>query len=294
VVHVQAHFAVGRTALRVAGEHGVPVIATNHFLPENLLGYAPIPKALRAPIAGLAWRDLVRVYRNAQIVTAPTPRGVELLAAHGLPGRPRAVSCGIDLTHYAARRTTVAARSISVLFVGRLDEEKNVDELIRALALVPDVRAEIVGDGARRERLIALAHTLGVLSRVRFRGFVSEQDLVRAYQEADVFCMPGTAELQSLATMEAMAAGLPVIAADAMALPHLVQPRVNGLLYQPGHVEQLAAGISELSRDTAARAAMGQAGRRMVAMHDIDRTLDAFDGIYREVIEAGPTSALAA
>jgi glycosyltransferase involved in cell wall biosynthesis len=61
VVHVQAHFAVGRSALRVAGKHGVPVIATNHFMPENLLGYAPIPKALRAPIARLAWRDLVRV-----------------------------------------------------------------------------------------------------------------------------------------------------------------------------------------------------------------------------------------
>jgi glycosyltransferase involved in cell wall biosynthesis len=99
--------------------------------------------------------------------------------------------------------------------------------------VVPDVRAAIFGAGARRERLIALADTLGVHSRVRSCGFLSEQDLVRAYQEADVFCIPLPAELQSLATTEATAAELPVIAADAMALPQLVQSRVNGLLYQP-------------------------------------------------------------
>jgi glycosyltransferase involved in cell wall biosynthesis len=264
----------------------VPVIATNHFMPENLIGYAPIPQSLQAPLARLAWRDLVRVYRHAQIVTAPTPRAAQLLVTNGLPGRPRAVSCGIDLPHYAAHRTTPASGSTSVLFVGRLDQEKNVDELIRAVARVPGVRAEIVGDGACRERLTALAGDLGVQARVRFHGFVTDQELVRAYQGADVFCMPGTAELQSLATMEAMAAGLPVIAADAMALPHLVQPGINGMLYQPGHVEQLAAAISELAADPTARAALGRGSRRVIAAHDIDDTLDAFEDIYREAIDA--------
>lgn len=82
--------------------------------------------------------------------------------------------------------------------------------------------------------------------RVRFHGFVPEDDLVAAYARASVFCMPGIAELQSLVTLEAMAAGNPVIAADAMALPHLVRPGRNGWLFQPGNVGELATHLTTL------------------------------------------------
>jgi glycosyltransferase involved in cell wall biosynthesis len=281
VVHVQSHFGVGRATLRAATERGIPVVATNHFMPENLLGYAPIPRRLRASVARWAWRDLVRVYRRAWVVTAPTPRAAALLTANGLPGEPLAISCGIDLDHYRAGRTSPPAAGTTVLFVGRLDKEKNVDELIRAVALLrPDVRLEIVGDGACRASLTAIAGGLGMLARTRFHGFVSDHDLVAAYQRADVFCMPGTAELQSLATMEAMAAGLPVIAANAMALPHLVHPGVNGFLYPPGNVPLLAAALAELADDPSGRAAMGEASRKFIAGHDIQHTLDAFEDLY--------------
>jgi glycosyltransferase involved in cell wall biosynthesis len=283
LVHVQSHFTIGRAVLKAASERGIPAIATNHFMPENLLGYAPVPRSLRGPLARWAWRDLVRVYRQAQIVTAPTPRAVQLLEANGLPGSAQAVSCGIDIEHYTSDREDVPTTGTSVLFVGRLDKEKNIDHLIRAVATLPDVRAELVGDGACRESLIALADSLGVRDRIRFHGFVSDEDLVRAYQRCDMFCMPGTAELQSLATMEAMAAGRPVIAANAMALPHLVHPGVNGFLYPPGDVERLAAGIATLARDTAIRAEMGLASRKIIAGHEIGRTLEVFEGAYREV-----------
>ncbi|CAM3320343.1 glycosyltransferase [Kibdelosporangium persicum] len=276
IVHVQSHFPVGRAVLRAARRHGIPVIATNHFMPENLLGYVRIPRPLRAAAIRWAWRDLVKVFQAAQLVTAPTPRAVDLLTANGLPGSPRAISCGIDLGHYPARQTN----GKQVLFVGRLDEEKNVHELIRAVARLPEIRAEIVGDGACRAKLTALAESLGVSDRVEFRGFVSDEELVRAYQRADLFCMPGTAELQSLATMEAMAAGLPVVVADAMALPHLVEPGVNGFRYPPGNVALLAVAIDEVFRDPSVTAAMGEASREMIAVHDIGRTLATFEDVY--------------
>ena len=281
VVHVQSHFAVGRAVVHAATARGLPVIATNHFMPENLLGYAPIPRPLRAPLARWAWRDLVRVYSRAQVVTAPTPRAARLLTANGLPGDPLAISCGIDLGHYPARRTAATGSDTTVLFVGRLDQEKNVDQLIRAVAVLPDVRLEIVGDGACRKRLTTLANDLGAQSRVHFHGFVPDDELVAAYQRADVFCMPGTAELQSLATMEAMAAGLPVVAADAMALPHLARPGVNGFLYPPGNVTLLAAALVALVDHPIARAVMGRASRKIIAEHDIRHTLDDFEGLYR-------------
>lgn len=285
VVHVQSHFGVGRTLIAAARRAGVPVVATNHFMPENLVGYAPLPGRVAAGLSRLAWRDLVRVFRKAGIVTAPTPRAVQLLRENGLDGTILPVSCGLDLRRFAqpsARRVNGGAR---VLFVGRLDAEKNVDVLLRALSLLPErppVTAEIVGDGSRRRELEDLARELGVSGSVVFRGLVDDRELLDAYARCDVFCMPGTAELQSLATMEAMAAGKPVVAADAMALPHLVRHGVNGLLFPPGDAPALAVALGSVLGDPVTLARMGEAGREIVAGHDITATLDAFEALYRD------------
>ena len=175
----------------------------------------------------------------------------------------------------------------TVLFVGRLDQEKRVDELIRAMAALPaDLPAalEIVGDGARRADWTALAAGLGIGERVRFRGFVSEEELLQAYAGAAVFCMPGVAELQSIATLEAMAAGTPVVAADAMALPHLVRPGRNGWLYRPGNVTELSTRLAALLRDPGLRRRMGAASRELVAAHAFENTLDTFESVYHRVL----------
>jgi phosphatidylinositol alpha 1,6-mannosyltransferase len=99
--------------------------------------------------------------------------------------------------------------------------------------------------------------------------------------------MPGAAELQSLATMEAMAAGRPVVAADAMALPHLVRHGHNGWLYPPGDISALAARLASLLADPARRAAMGAASRQLIAGHSSDATVTRFEALYHQVLSAG-------
>ncbi|MEU6408339.1 glycosyltransferase [Microbispora sp. NPDC046933] len=282
VVHIQSHFAVGRTLITAAQRRGVPVVATNHFMPENLVRYTRLPGRLADAACGLLWRDFVRVFRRADIVTAPTPRAVQLMHRHGLVGTALAVSCGLDLRRFAQPAAKKEDQGLRVLFVGRLDAEKNVHELLRALALLPAVTAEIVGHGSRRGELEELACTLGVADRVTFHGLVGDQELLDAYARCDVFCMPSTAELQSLATMEAMAAGKPVVAADAMALPHLVHPGRNGELFPPGDIAALAVALGSVLGDAEARLRMGEASRELVAQHDIALTLEAFEGIYQE------------
>ncbi|WP_199444156.1 glycosyltransferase [Umezawaea beigongshangensis] len=298
LVHVQAHFLVGRVALRHAVADGVPVVATNHFMPENLFGHVRVPRWLRSTAARLAWRDLNRVYGQARVVTAPTPRAVQLLHDSGFPGTAVPVSCGIDVDRYRTHRVSSGGSAPALptaLFVGRLDEEKRVDELLRALAMVRGVRAEIVGDGSCRAEWELLARELGVADRVRFRGFVGEEELLDAYTRCDLFVMPGVAELQSLATMEAMAAGKPVIAADAMALPHLVEPGRNGWLFPPGDVTALARRLSALAQDETARARMGAASSDIIAGHTIAATLDTFESLYAGALGRSTTAtALAA
>jgi phosphatidylinositol alpha 1,6-mannosyltransferase len=287
VVHTQAHMVVGRGVVRAAHRSGRPLVATNHLMPENLVAYSPIPRGLRRAFTTAAWKDLGNVYGRANVVTAPTPRAVELLVRHAGLVDAIPVSCGIDAERYRGVQHVPGAVP-TVLFVGRLDQEKRVDELIRAFAALPaglPAQLEIVGDGARREEWTALAQGLGIAERVRFRGFVSEEELLDAYARAAVFCMPGVAELQSLVTLESMAAGLPVIAADAMALPHLVRPGRNGWLYAPGDVPELTTRLATLLADPVQRRRMGAASREIVGEHAIDATLSRFEGIYEHLLE---------
>ncbi|WP_434449998.1 glycosyltransferase [Lentzea sp. E54] len=278
VVHVQAHFVVGRFVLNAAVAQSIPTLATNHFMPENLFSHAHVPAFLQGLSRKWAYRDLARVFGRADVVTAPTPRAVQLLHDSGFPARAVPVSCGIDIARYQ-REVTHNDRP-TALFVGRLDEEKRVDEFLRALARVPGAVGEIVGDGTCKSEWEQLARDLQITDRVTFHGFVSEDELLDIYARADLFVMPGVAELQSLATMEAMAAGKPVIAANAMALPHLVRPGRNGWLFEPGDVNQLTQRLHTLVHDAPMRARMGAAGREIISHHALATTLDRFEALY--------------
>jgi glycosyltransferase involved in cell wall biosynthesis len=291
VVHVQGHFVVGRATVTAARLAGLPVVATNHFMPDNLFQFARVPERLRERAGELAWRDLARVFSQADRVTTPTRIAAELLAGKGCPGDVEAVSCGIDLHRFQrqpqewARRRFGLADRRTILFVGRLDEEKRIDDLIRALPHVlnhVDAQVVLVGRGARREALARLAARIGVGERVRFLGFVPDADLPQVYSAADVFAMPGTAELQSIATLEAMAAGLPVVAADAMALPHLVEG--NGFLFQPGDAQEMARHLTSILTSTELHASMSRASLALAATHDHQRSLARFEEIYAELL----------
>ena len=245
------------------------------------------------------------MYSRADAVTAPTTCAVDLIARRaGLTGA-FPVSNGIDAGAYEQARVAVAARrntpgspdtlyEPTVLFVGRLDQEKRVDELIRAFArIAPDVsgRLDVVGEGASRSGWEALAQRLGVARRVRFHGRVSDDDLLAAYANADLFCMPGVSELQSIVTLEAMAAGLPVVAADAMALPHLVRPGISGELFTPGDIDGLAGHLRTLLTDVALRERYGTAGRELVEAHTMETTLGIFETLYEKVMSWAPVAA---
>jgi glycosyltransferase involved in cell wall biosynthesis len=293
VVHVQSHFFIGRGLINAARRRGIGLVATNHLMPENIFGYIRVPRMLQSAAARILWRNLIKHYDKAQMVTAPTPRAVQLLQDNGFADRAVPVSCGIDVDRYrrrakAFRKRTPDPETRTVLFVGRLDEEKHIDDLLRAMSLLRTeipTRLEIVGEGSRRAAFEQLAAELGIEERVHFAGFVDDDDLIDAYARADVFCMPSIAELQSLATMEAMSAGTPVVLANAMALPHLVESGQNGWLYPPRDVHALARAIDDIVSDRAAIDRMGAASERLVSKHDIDAVLARFESIYRHVMD---------
>ncbi|OIH96255.1 glycosyltransferase [Curtobacterium sp. MCBA15_001] len=281
VVHIQSHIIVGRGVAREAHDRGIRIIATNHFMPENLLEYTPFGRFTLPLALKIAWNDAAKTYRLADVISTPTNLAADYLRKAIAGQRVLAISCGIDASHYLAREGRPATNDI--VFVGRLAPEKNLDVLFRAVALLPSelhATITIVGDGEMVPKLTALAKELGIEDRVHFLGFVSDEVKFRALTNGTVFAMPSTAELQSISSLEAMASGLPVVAADSMALPHLIDG--NGYLFTPGSERDLADKLTQvLTASDEDYSAMRARSLTMIEAHDINRTLSTFEALYR-------------
>jgi glycosyltransferase involved in cell wall biosynthesis len=283
IVHFQSHIVIGRGLSVEAEKRGIRIIGTNHFMPENLLEFTLLPKSWQDWAVGLAWKAAKRTFGRASAITSPTRRAAEFLEKSTGLRNVYAISCGINAGNYTPDFTPRQANRI--LFVGRVTGEKQIDVLLNAVALLPadiDAQLEIVGGGDQKKNLEAMAATLGIADRVTFTGYVTETELRDAYTRATVFAMPSIAELQSIATMEAMASGLPVVAADAMALPHLVRDGENGFLFTPGDAQLLADKLAHvLTLPQEELDVLKNASLRLIAAHDIQRTLTTFEKLYR-------------
>jgi glycosyltransferase involved in cell wall biosynthesis len=283
VVHIQSHIVIGRGLAREARKRGIPVIATNHVMAENILDFTTLPDALNKVMLDLAWADAKRTFDLTRAVTTPTRKAADFLESTIDITGVIPISCGIDRSNYRPDLTPRDANRI--LFVGRLTTEKHIDVLLKAVARLDpalDVHVDLVGGGDQRKNLEALAHSLGLDGRVTFHGHAPEEELRTLYSRASLFAIASIAELQSIATMEAMASGLPIVAANAVALPHLVHDGDNGYLFEPGNVEEMAARLTDvLTASPEERLRMQQASLDGVAIHDINRTLDTFEALYR-------------
>jgi 1,2-diacylglycerol 3-alpha-glucosyltransferase len=293
IIHIQMHLSIGRNIIKVAKQMGIPIMLTNHFMPDNLTPYLPGPMFVKKAITEILWRDFARLANKVDYIASPTKTAADLVQPR-LKKVVHPVSNGIDLSQFSPGHARAEVRerySLPLepffLFVGRLDAEKNLDEVIKAFAQAAPAITQslvLVGIGTQLEALQALVKRLGVADRVYFSGFVTNEDLPDMYRMAMAFMMAGTAELQSIVTLEAMSTGLPVIAVNAGALPELAHNDVNGFLYEHGDVARVAACMKMLSLDEGLRARMGEESLKIVSLHKVENTFAEYERIYAEVI----------
>jgi glycosyltransferase involved in cell wall biosynthesis len=264
---IHAHFWMsGLASLRVAHAFGVPYVQTFHALgvvKTRHQGDADTSPPERQ-------RSELRLARAADLVLATCADEVdELLAMGGRRSNVAVVPCGVDTDAFVPARRPVRG-PFRLLSVSRLVPRKGVDDVVRALPLAPGVVLDVVGgapaDSLDRDeevcRLRSIAEASGVADRVEFHGALRHEEVVEVMQAADAAVCTPWYEPFGIVPLEAMACGLPVIAAAVGGLRDTVVHDVTGLHVLPRDRLAIAAAIRRLRDDEPLRLRMGAAGRR--------------------------------
>ncbi|MCS7313929.1 MAG: glycosyltransferase family 4 protein [Bryobacterales bacterium] len=235
----------------------------------------------RASMALQAACESLHVRRADLVVTTSRYAASRIRALYGLESEPAVVPELIDLEEW---RSLLARQQVprdesrfTVLAVGRFYPRKRLSVLLQAAGLlrerIPGFRLRIVGGGPEERRLRRLARQLGLEGSVRWLGNVSQEQLAREYNRADVFCLPSVQEGFGIVFLEAMAAGKPIVAARAAAVPEVVP---QGLLVEPEDPEALSDALERVCRDTHLRRQLVEQGLELVEQYDAPRVAGRF------------------
>ena len=284
VVHIASPDVLGHRALTWARGLGVPIVSTYHTHFPSYLDYYHAG-VLVPPL----WAVLRRFYNRCDEVYPPTPAMAETLRAHGVTSPLRVWPRGIEGDRFRpAFRSDEWRRShgfgpddVVVAFVSRLVKEKGLDvfaatvEALRAEGL--PVRALVVGDGPEREALQA------DLPGAVFAGHLSGAALSAAYASSDVFLFPSETETFGNVTLEAMASGLAIVAADAAGTASLVDDGRTGLLCPPRDHAAFLGATRRVVSDAGLRQRLGAAAVEAARQYDWPSVLSLMVGNYRRV-----------
>ena len=296
VVHIQDHFPISWDVVNAARQLGHKLVGTNHFMPENLAAYVPVISKIKPVYRRIMWEWMLKTYNQLDIVTAQSKASAALLRSQGLRVPVFPVSCGINLQRFTRMQGLDRSSSLrkfgldparkTFLFVGRVDKEKRLEVLIRALASLErtDIQLVIAGQGAAQNSLQTLSKELNLNDRVHFLGFVSSEDLPQLLNSVDIFTMPSEAELLSIASLEAMACGRPVLMANAVALPELVTEGMNGYLFRPGDYQDAARCMALLADHPERWPAMGLVSQEKARYHGMENTIKQYESIYTALL----------
>ena len=285
LIHVINPFSLGVVGLNQARALQVPVVASYH---TDIPGFAVRwgLGLLREPL----WAYLRWLHNQADLNLCPSKTTQLELEAQGIQ-RTKIWSRGVDTRRFNPHHHSQAWRlrlshsqpeTPLLLYVGRLSPEKRVDWLRPMLAALPQVRLAIVGDGPTRpelERLFANTPTV-------FTGYLRGHDLACAYAAADIFVFPAANETLGNVVLEAMASGLPVVAArSGGVLDHVVDGE-TGLLFEPESQKALVAAVSRLVADERYAQKLGLASRTWVQNRSWASVLDGLLADYATLVDS--------
>jgi glycogen(starch) synthase len=268
---VHAHdWLVAHAAAGVKDVLGVPLVATVHAT-EAGRHQGWLPTEVNRAIHTVEWW---LTYEARRVICCSAYMRWEVTRLFDLPpDKVDVVPNGIDAERWRAPRAAVASARASyggplLCFIGRLEYEKGVQTLLRAMPRLrrrhPGVRLVVAGSGTHEGELRTLARSLRLGRSVAFAGQLGGEELVTLGAAADVALVPSIYEPFGMVALEAAAAGTPLVVADAGALRELVEPGVTGLRFAAGDVAGLADAVSALLRDEVLARRLAQRARKLV------------------------------
>lgn len=287
VVHIHTPGPLGWSAITSAKILRIPIISTYHTMLPDFMGHVPIPNLEKSRIAKrAAWTYTRRFHRRCDATIAPSESMQTELEGQRLPNVVT-ISNGVDINDFGPSPEKQAEKKFRALHVGRLSYEKNIDNVIRAFKLFSekhDAVLQIVGAGPEAENLKALAAELN--ANVEFSGKVSHEELISAYNSADVFVTASTVETEGIVVLEAMACGLPVVGVQARALTSLVENGKNGFISEPDNIPALANCLAMVYEK--GKPAFSEAARRTAIEHSLDKSIDKIEILYKQLAAQKP------
>lgn len=298
VIHIQMLLGIGQAVMKYGNKKSIPIVSTNHAMPENLMDNLKLLAPVSRPINYMLKAYGARFHSKADYVTLPTQSAIDMFGINGkMPVPMEAVSNGIDLSRFKPgsvpdelyEKFAIPKDVPIVSYVGRVDAEKHLNVLVRAFVRIRDAVSDahllIVGSGTELDNLQSLGYELGLGKNVTFTGRVSDEEIQLLHKIGTVFCMPSPAELQSIATLEAMASGQPVVAVDAGALRELCQHERNGFLCEQDDEAAIASGVIEILQNSDMRKKFSGESLAIAKTHDLETTLNKFESIYQGLVE---------
>ncbi len=270
---------------RYATRERVALVATSH--------HPDLPTLLDAP-GNLHWTKRARwirqriiplmerhALRSADLVTSPSAFGASTLRERGYLRK----NAQIEIVHNGAPSLSpVGAREadVELVCVARLDHHKGIDVLLRALALLPDPRPrlDLVGTGLQETELRHIADRLGLGSHVRFRGQQDRQRIEAILAGAIALVLPSRSENFPLVILEAMQAGIPIVATRVGGIPEAVRHEKEALLVPPENPAALAAALTRILRDRELRYCLGVAAKARGISFTWEQAAERYENLY--------------
>jgi 1,2-diacylglycerol 3-alpha-glucosyltransferase len=296
IIHTHHPILLGQTAARKAKELDLPLVFTFHTQYREYTHYVPLPQETFQTFLKGAIRTWLKDFmRLCQHIVIPSRSMEEVLVRdYGLREPYTVIPTGIDLEPYRLAdgnelRTRQGWQGDKVLVsTGRLAQEKNWPTLLEAFAKAhrkhPELRLILIGDGAQKEFLQELANELGVAKRVTFTGQLPFSEVTTYLKAADLFGFASLTETQGLVTMEAMAAGLPVVAVDASGTRDIVDNGEQGFLV-PNEADALAHAIDRLLESPETTKKFSQKALEKAKSFDLKNCTNQLVNVYKQAIQ---------
>ncbi len=279
-------FAAWCRQKRIVVVHTSELYSNIFFLPAAAMARVPVRIGSRREIVAGKTRAQLALQRVAyacahRIVANARAAAAQLRRERVSPQKVTVVPNGLHVEHFTPRALPQTLRRVAV--VANLRPEKGQDVLIDAVPDVlrrfPDAHFELIGDGTERNLLERLARDRGVAHAVTFAGH--REDVAARLAASEIFVLPSRSEAFPNAVLEAMAAGLPVVASAVGGVVEVVEDGRTGLLAQPGDAPALARQICRLMENSSLATTLADNGRTLVqTRYSFDRMVSAIDDIY--------------